>query len=141
MPAAHNWIDPSRPLTTPIELPRSAKQVSNVKIGFESTSVYSWRLSDCLFDLAPPQNTAARYQSRSFQAEEHSMTKTGNKYLRYYLVEAASSFRVHNEEYKRFYQRKYNEVPKHQHKRALVLTAPKFVRLVHSMLRSSQSFL
>jgi hypothetical protein len=37
------------------------------------------------------------------------------------------------EEFKRFYQRKYQEVPKHQHKRALVLTARKLVRLVFSI--------
>ena len=84
--------------------------------------------------------TWTRYQSGNFEAEDHSMTKAGNQYLRYYLVEAANSLRVHNEEYKLFYQRKYNEVPKHQHKRALVLTARKFVRLVYSMLRSGRIY-
>lgn len=80
------------------------------------------------------------YQSGDFEAEEHSLTKTGNRYLRYYLVEAANSLRVHNEEFKRFYERKYQEVPKHQHKRALVLTARKLVRLVFSMLRKGQIY-
>jgi len=84
--------------------------------------------------------TWTRYQSGNFEAEEHSLTKTGNRYLRYYLVEAANSLRVHNEEYKQFYQRKYNEVPKHQNKRALVLTARKFIRLVYSMLKSGQIY-
>jgi transposase len=84
--------------------------------------------------------TWTKYQSGGFDAEEHSLTKTGNKYLRYYLVEAANSLRVHNEEYKRFYQRKYQEVPKHQHKRALVLTARKLVNLVFSMLRKGQIY-
>ena len=84
--------------------------------------------------------TWTRYQSGDFEAEEHSLTKTGNKYLRYYLVEAANSLRVHNEGFKRFYQRKYQEVPKHQHKRALVLTARKLVRLVFSMLRKRQIY-
>lgn len=85
--------------------------------------------------------TWTRCQSGNFEAEEYSMTRTGNKYLRYYLVEAANSLRVHNVEYRQFYQRKYNELPKHQHKRALVLTARKFVRLVHSVLRSGQMYL
>lgn len=80
------------------------------------------------------------YQSGDFEAEEHSLTKTGNRYLRYYLVEAANSLRVHNEEFRRFYERKYREVPKHQHKRALVLTARKLVRLVFSMLRKGQIY-
>jgi len=79
-------------------------------------------------------------QSGDFEAEEHSLTKAGNRYLRYYLVEAANSLRVHNEEFKRFYQRKYKEVPKHQHKRALVLTARKLVRLIFSMLRKGQIY-
>ena len=35
---------------------------------------------------------------------------------------------------KAYYWRKYNEVPKFQHKRALVLTARKLVRLVHALL-------
>lgn len=84
--------------------------------------------------------TWTRYQSGNFEAEEHSLTKTGNKYLRYYFVEAANSLRVHNEEYKKFYKRKYNEVPKHRHKRALVLTARKFIRLAYSMLKSGQIY-
>jgi len=82
--------------------------------------------------------TWTKCQSGDFEAEEHSLTKTGNKYLRYYMVEAANSLRVHNEEYKRFYQKKCQEVPKHQHKRALALTARKLVRLVFSMLRKGQ---
>ncbi|HHV62273.1 MAG TPA: IS110 family transposase, partial [Firmicutes bacterium] len=78
--------------------------------------------------------TWTRYQSGEFEAEETSLTKAGNLYLRYYLVEAASSLRLHNPEYAAFYKRKYDEVPKHQHKRALVLTARKFVRLVFALL-------
>jgi transposase len=84
--------------------------------------------------------TWTRYQSGHFDAEERSLTKTGNRYLRYYLVEAANSLRVHNEEYKRFYKVKYSQVPKHQHKRALVLTARKFVRLVYALLSKGQIY-
>jgi len=81
-----------------------------------------------------------KYQSGTFNAEETSLTKTGNKYLRYYLVEAANSLRVRNEEYRQYYWKKYNEVPKHQHKRALVLTARKLVRLVYALLSKGEIY-
>lgn len=64
--------------------------------------------------------------------------RTRNKYLRYYLVQAADSIRKHDSEYKAFYNKKYEEVPKHKHKRALVLTARKLVRLVYSLLSTYQ---
>ncbi len=82
--------------------------------------------------------TWSRYQSGGFDAEDRGLTKTGNRYLRYYLVEAAKSLRVHNEEYKAYYKAKYHEVSKHQHKRALVMTARKFFRLVFALLSKGQ---
>lgn len=84
--------------------------------------------------------TWTRYQSGDFDAEERCLTKSGNRYLRYYLVLAANSLRVHNEEYKAYYQTKYREVTKHQHKRALVLTARKLVRLVFALLSKGQIY-
>lgn len=78
--------------------------------------------------------------SGQFTAEETPRKKTGNSYLRYYLVQAANSLRVHNEEYKTYYQKKYQEVPKHQHKRALVLTARKLLRLCFAMLRDQSLY-
>ena len=84
--------------------------------------------------------TWTRYQSGDFDAEERRLTKSGNRYLRYYLVQAANSLRVHNEEYKAYYQSKYHEVTKHQHKRALVLTARKLVRLVFALLSKGQIY-
>ncbi|UIJ67467.1 IS110 family transposase [Bacillus cereus] len=80
------------------------------------------------------------YQSGRFTAENTSLSRNGNHYLRYYLVEAANSVRKHVLEYQEYYAKKYNEVPKHQHKRALVLTARKFVRLVDALLRNHQLF-
>ena len=62
------------------------------------------------------------------------MSKAGNPYLRYYFGEAANSIRKHIPEYADFYARKYAEVSKHQHKRALALTSRKFVRLVFGLL-------
>ncbi len=81
-----------------------------------------------------------RRQSGAFEATDRPLAKTGNAYLRYYLCEAANSLRVHNEEYRRFYDRKFRETPKHPHKRATVLTARKLVRLVSALLRTNQLY-
>jgi transposase len=69
-----------------------------------------------------------------FVSQNTRMTKAGNTYLRYYFVQGADKLRHFNLEYKAFYWRKYQEVSKYQHKRALVLTARKLVRLVHALL-------
>jgi len=79
-------------------------------------------------------------QSGSWESERTSLTRTGNHYLRYYLVEAANSVKNHEPVYKEYYYKKYDEVPKHKHKRALVLTARKFVRLVDVLLRNHQLY-
>lgn len=79
-------------------------------------------------------------QSGEYEAEETKRMLTGNKYLRYYLIQAADKIRQHDSEYKAFYQKKFKEVPKHQHKRALVLTARKLVRLVFSLLNTNQLY-
>ncbi|MCU7205333.1 transposase, partial [Turicibacter sp. TA25] len=79
-------------------------------------------------------------QSGNFESERTPMTRTGNQYLRYYMVEAANFIRRHEESYRLYYQKKYDEVPKFKHKRALVLTARKFVRLVDTLLRNRQLY-
>ena len=81
-----------------------------------------------------------RHQSGRFTADDTSLSRNGNQYLRYYLVEAANSVRRHVPEYKEYYAKKYVEIPKHQHKRALVLTARKLVRLVDALLRKNQIY-
>ncbi|QXM06933.1 IS110 family transposase [Crassaminicella indica] len=81
-----------------------------------------------------------RKQSGNFEAERTTMTKTGNHYLRYYLIEAANSVMRNEPVYREYYLKKYHEVPKHQHKRALVLTARKFVRMVDVLLRNHQLY-
>ncbi|MCX2827448.1 transposase, partial [Bacillus sp. DHT2] len=81
-----------------------------------------------------------KYQSGRFTAENTSLTRSGNQYLRYYLVEAANSVRRHVPEYRDYYAKKSAEVPKHKHKRALALTARKFVRLVDALLRNNQIY-
>lgn len=84
--------------------------------------------------------TWRRHPSGVFEAEDTARIKSGNRFLRYYLVEAANSVRMRDEEFGEYYRKKYHEVPKNQHKRALVLTARKLVRLVDVLLRSGQLY-
>lgn len=79
-------------------------------------------------------------QSGNFEAEDTSMSKAGNKYLRYYLIEAANSVKTHVSAYNEFYYKKYNEVKTHQHKRALALTSRKLIRLIFGLLNKNQLF-
>jgi transposase len=81
-----------------------------------------------------------RRQSGETESQEKRLVRECDKYLRYYLVEAANSLRVHNEEYRLYYQKKYPEVSQHEHKRALVLTARKLVRLVFALLSKNQLY-
>ena len=78
--------------------------------------------------------TWEKRSSGNFVSQNTRLTKVGSKYLRYYFVMGANTLRRFNLEYKAFYWRKHSEVSKYQHKRALVLTARKLVRLVHALL-------
>jgi transposase len=80
------------------------------------------------------------FQSGDFEAEDKTLSKTGNDYLRYYLIEAADSVRRNEPVYKEFYQKKYSEATKHHHKRALVLTARKLVRLIWALLTKDKLY-
>jgi transposase len=84
--------------------------------------------------------TWRKHQSGNFNAEETRLIPSGNRYLRFYLIEATNSVKNHEFEFGLFYRKKYHEVTKHQHKRALVLTARKFVRLVDTLLRNDQIY-
>ena len=79
-------------------------------------------------------------QSGNFKSDETKMTKTGNKYLRYYLIEAANSVKKQNAEYKEYYYKKFGEVTTHNHKRALALTSRKLVRLIFGLLTKNQIY-
>lgn len=79
-------------------------------------------------------------QSGNFEAEDTSMSKAGNRYLRYYLIEAANSVKNHVSTYNDFYYKKYDEVKTHQHKRALALTSRKLIRLIFGLLNNNQLF-
>lgn len=84
--------------------------------------------------------TWEKRSSGGFVSQNTRLTKAGNVYLRYYFVLGADKLRQFNLEYKAFYWRKYNEVSKYQHKRALVLTARKLVRLVHALLTKNAPY-
>ena len=82
-----------------------------------------------------------QHQSGDFEAEHSQMIKTGNRYLRYYLLEAANSVRRCDSEFRRYYDLKFKEVNKYQHKRALALTARKLVRLVFRLLKDNRLYI
>jgi hypothetical protein len=81
-----------------------------------------------------------RSDSGDFQAQDRHMAKTGNRYLRYYFIQAADTMRKHIPDYADFYARKYREASKHHHKRALVLTARKSVGLVVGLLHRNEPY-
>jgi hypothetical protein len=60
--------------------------------------------------------------------------------LVYYFIQAADKMRQHIPDYAAFYQRKYREVTKHQHKRAVVLTARKSVGLIVGLLHRNEAY-
>lgn len=96
----------------------------------------------------PNNNALAKYagliwhndQSGDYNADDSKMSKAGNKFLRYYLVEAANSVISYVPEYQLYYRRKHDEVTRHQHKRALALTARKLTRLIFGLLAKNQLF-
>ena len=97
----------------------------------------------------PNQNALAKfsglywsqYQSGKFEAEDTNLQRSGNQYLRYYFVQAANQLRKYLPEFNEYYTRKFKESKTHHHKRALVLTARKAVRLVFTLLHESQLYI
>jgi hypothetical protein len=81
-----------------------------------------------------------RADSGDFEAQDRRMAKSGNRYLRYYLIQAANQMRRHIPEYADYYARKYSESTKHHHKRALVMTARKSVGLVVGLLHRDEPY-
>jgi transposase len=81
-----------------------------------------------------------RPQSGDFEADDARLSKAGNSYLRYYLVEAANSVRHHVPEYKAFYSKKYSEATTHHHTRAIALTARKLIRMIFGLLDKNQLY-
>lgn len=83
----------------------------------------------------------SQYQSGEFEAENTNLKKSGNSYLRNYLCQAANSMRLFNPDFNLFYTRKFKEVSKHQHKRAIVLTARKAVRVIFALLHDNHLYI
>ena len=82
-----------------------------------------------------------QHQSGDFEAQHTKLIKSGNRYLRYYLLEAANSVRRCDSEFRRYYDLKFKEVNQFQHKRALALTARKLVRLVFRLLKDNRLYI
>ena len=81
-----------------------------------------------------------QHQSGDFEAQNTRLINSGNRFLKYYLCEAAFSLVRCDKEYSDFYHLKYKEVNRFQHKRALALTARKFVRLVFRLLKDNRLY-
>lgn len=82
-----------------------------------------------------------QHQSGDFEAQHTKLIKSGNRFLRYYLLEAANSVRRCDSEFRRYYDLKFKEVNRFQHKRALALTARKLVRLVFRLLKDNRLYI
>lgn len=81
-----------------------------------------------------------RSQSGNGERQLTPRTHNGDQYLRYYLIEAANSVRAHDPTFARFYDKKYREVPKYQHRRACVMTARKLVRVIYALLKNHELY-
>ena len=90
------------------------------------------------------QASVAKYAGlvwTQLEAQHTKLIKSGNRYLRYYLLEAANSVRRCDSEFRRYYDLKFKEVNQFQHKRALALTARKLVRLVYRLLMDNRLYI
>ncbi|HOK16631.1 MAG TPA: transposase [Defluviitoga tunisiensis] len=74
------------------------------------------------------------YPIWNYTSKNARITKTGNQYLRYYLIEAANGVIRCIPEYKNYYCEKLKEPANHKHKRTFVFTARKLVSLIFGLL-------
>ena len=79
-----------------------------------------------------------QHDSGRFHSQDRHLSRERNPYLRYWFVQAAHTLQRYQPDYQTFYWRKFREATKHQHKRALVLTARKAVRLIFALLHKGQ---
>ena len=81
-----------------------------------------------------------RSQSGNTEKEDKKYSRHSNKYLRYYIIEATESCVKFGFPFiADYYSKKYDEVTKHQHKRALVLSGRKLIRLIDGLLRKKST--
>jgi hypothetical protein len=78
--------------------------------------------------------------SGDFSAEETPLSKRGNAYLRYFILQAADRMRLFIPSYSAYYSKKYIQATKHHHKRALVLTGRKAVGLIVGLLHHHEFY-
>lgn len=78
--------------------------------------------------------------SGDFSAEDVYLSKCGNSYLRYYILQAADHMRRCIPGYAKYYDKKFKEAMKHHHKRALVLTGRKAVALFVGLLHRHEFY-
>ena len=79
-------------------------------------------------------------QSGQLTREDRPLARTGNAYLRYYLVAAANRVRRNEPRYGAYYAKQLAESTPCAHRRALVLTARKLTRLVFAVLRDDRAY-
>ena len=84
--------------------------------------------------------TGRAHQSGPFDAEDRPLTRSGNAYLRYDLIEAVARVRVRDRKFEAFYLRKYTRATHHPHKLALVLTARKLTGVIFGLLTRGQLY-
>jgi hypothetical protein len=82
-----------------------------------------------------PENSSGQ-----FAAEDRPLSKRGNAYLRYYILQAADRMRLSIPSYKSYYEKKYSQATKHHYKRALVLTGRKALGLFVGLLRHREPY-
>lgn len=78
--------------------------------------------------------------SGQFEAEERVLSREGNAYLRYYILQAADRMRLRIPSFKAYYLQKYGQAHRHKHKRALVLTGCKALDLCVTLLRRREVY-
>jgi len=79
-------------------------------------------------------------QSGNFRGTITPGVKTGNRYLHYYLVEAANQIVRYDPVFRSYYDKKMSEVQRSPKKRALVLTARKLIRVIFYLLTNHQIY-
>jgi transposase len=79
-----------------------------------------------------------RHDSGRVQGFQPYLARERNPHLRYWFVQAAHTLHRYQPDYRRFYWKKYHEAHKHHHKRAIVLTARKAVRLIFALLHKGR---
>ena len=79
--------------------------------------------------------------SGKFTSDTKYSAYSCNKYLKYYITQATQMSVMHNFDYTSdFYRKKYNEAATHKHRRALVLTSRKLIRLIFVLLRDKKLY-